>query len=82
MLPISTAQLEQWERANRCRRALCHCAREQALKQQVCQLQIKIDRTKQEKQVAEITGTDFFQQLEVKAARLRRSLADPNPETE
>ena len=57
-------------------------AREQALKQQVRQLQIKIDRTKQEKQVAEITSTDFFQQLEAKAAKLRGSMADPNPKTE
>jgi hypothetical protein len=38
--------------------------------------------TKQEKQVAEITGTDFFQQLEAKAAMLPRSLADPNAKTE
>jgi nitrate/nitrite-specific signal transduction histidine kinase len=57
-------------------------AREQALKQQVRQLQIKIDRAKQEKQVAEITETDFFQQLEAKAAGLRRSMANPDSKAE
>ncbi|MDQ4078415.1 MAG: HAMP domain-containing protein [Chloroflexota bacterium] len=46
-------------------------AREQALKQQVHQLQIKIDRVKQEQEVAEITETDFFQELGAKAAKLR-----------
>lgn len=56
--------------------------REQALKQQVRRLQIKIDRTKHDKQVAEITGTDFFQQLEAKVARLRHSQVDPDPNTE
>ena len=57
-------------------------AREQALKQQVRQLQIKIDRTKHDQQVAEITETDFFQQLEAKAAGMRRSRSNPDTQAE
>ena len=50
-------------------------AREQALTQKVRQLQIKIDRAKQDRQVEEIAETDFFQELEAKAAQLRSAVA-------
>ena len=45
--------------------------REQGLRQQVRQLTIEIDEARQAKQVAEITETDYFQQLQAKARRLR-----------
>ncbi len=47
-------------------------AREQRLKQQVQQLRIEIDEVKKAKQVAEITETDYFQQLQLKARGLRK----------
>ncbi len=46
-------------------------AREQQLKQQVQELQIVIDEAKRERQVAEITDTEFFQALTEKANRMR-----------
>ncbi len=45
--------------------------REQKLRQQVQKLTIRVDRTKEKQQVAEITETDFFQALEKKANELR-----------
>lgn len=50
-------------------------AREQSLRRQVHQLRIKIDREKEDQQVAEITETDFFKQLEAKADKLRGNVA-------
>jgi two-component system cell cycle response regulator len=47
-------------------------AREQRLKQQVRQLRIELDDARQERQVAEITETDYFQQLQARAEDLRR----------
>ena len=47
-------------------------AREQRLKQQVQQLRIEIDQVKKAKQVAEITETDYFQELQLKARGLRK----------
>jgi two-component system cell cycle response regulator len=47
-------------------------AREQSLRQQVQDLQIEIDQAKKERQVAEITETDYFRDLCAKAERLRR----------
>jgi CheY-like chemotaxis protein/HAMP domain-containing protein len=47
-------------------------AREQRLKQQVQQLRIEVDAAKRTRQVAEITETDYFQQLQQKARDLRR----------
>ncbi len=47
-------------------------AREQLLRQQVAELKIEIDQTRQSKQVAEITETDYFKQLRQKASRLRQ----------
>lgn len=46
-------------------------AREQKLKAQVNALQIEIDRTKSAEQVAEITDTDFFKDLQNKAQAMR-----------
>jgi DNA-binding response OmpR family regulator len=47
-------------------------AREQRLKQQVQQLRIELDEARQAQQVAEITESDYFQQLEAKAQDLRQ----------
>ena len=47
-------------------------ARERALRQEVRALKIEIDETKREKQVAEITETDYFQQLADRARQLRK----------
>jgi len=49
-------------------------AREQRLKQQLWDLRIEIDKAKQASQVAEITETDYFQQLRGKAKELRNRL--------
>lgn len=46
--------------------------RVQKLKNQVLSLNIEIDRTKQKAQVAEITESDFFKDLENKAKEMRR----------
>ena len=46
--------------------------REQKLKQQVVQLNFEIDEAKKERQVAAVTGTEYFQQLQQKAQRLRK----------
>jgi DNA-binding response OmpR family regulator len=46
-------------------------AREQSLRQKVQELQIEIDDVKRERQVAEITETEYFRALCAKAQRLR-----------
>lgn len=46
--------------------------REQQLKQEIRQLRIEIDEVKRQQQVEEITETDFFQDLQAKAAELRQ----------
>ncbi len=46
-------------------------SREQKLKQQVRDLRIEIDEAKRKKQVQDIVETDFFQDLTVKAQKLR-----------
>ena len=48
--------------------------REQRLKRQVQALQIQIDKTKQAKQVSQITGTDYFKNLRSQANDLRTLL--------
>lgn len=53
--------------------------REQNLKRQVQELKIEIDQSKQNKQVEEITDTDFFRDLQSKAHRLRAATAEANP---
>lgn len=45
--------------------------REQRLKQEVSELRIEINKAKQNKQVAEITGTDYFKSLKNRAHNLR-----------
>jgi nitrate/nitrite-specific signal transduction histidine kinase len=49
-------------------------AREDRLQQQVRELQIVIDETRQSQKVAEITETDYFRQLRGQAADLRKIL--------
>jgi two-component system cell cycle response regulator len=53
-------------------------AREQSLRQQVHELQIEIDVAKKERQVAEITETEYFRDLCAKAQRLRQR-GETNP---
>ncbi len=50
--------------------------REQRLKQQVKQLHIELDQARQARQVAEITETDYFRQLQAKAQDLRQIIDD------
>lgn len=50
--------------------------REQRLKQQVQELRIEIDRTREQQQVEKITGTDYFKNLRKNAARMRGQLED------
>lgn len=47
-------------------------AREQRLRQQVQELRIQIDEAKKERQVAEITESDYFKDLQKKAKELRK----------
>lgn len=48
--------------------------REQKLRQEIHQLRIEIDKTKQAQQVSQITGTEYFKQLREKADDLRKML--------
>ncbi len=50
--------------------------REEQLQKEVAQLRIRIDQTKREKQVAEITETDYFQKLAQQAESLRKQSDD------
>ena len=50
--------------------------REQSLKLQVAELRIEIDEVKKASQVAEITETDYFQELQKKARRLREARSE------
>ena len=52
-------------------------AREERLRREVAELRIEIDEAKQAQRVAEITGSDYFQDLRGRAAELRR-LVDPD----
>ena len=47
-------------------------AREQRLRQQVQELRIQIDEAKKDRQVAEITESDYFKDLQKKAKELRK----------
>jgi PAS domain S-box-containing protein len=49
---------------------------EEALKQQVREMQIEIDQVKRVQQVAEIVQTDYFQELQAEVERLRYSEED------
>jgi CHASE3 domain sensor protein len=46
--------------------------REQALRVEVAQLRIEIDKAKQQRQVEEIIDTDFFRELQTKAETMRQ----------
>ncbi len=46
--------------------------REQSLKQEVQELRIEIDETEKTRAVSEITESEFFKELQVKAARMRQ----------
>ncbi len=52
-------------------------AREQRLKQQVEALRVEIDQAARQREVTEITETEYFQQLEQRATELRAGPADP-----
>jgi C4-dicarboxylate-specific signal transduction histidine kinase len=52
--------------------------REDRLKQQVRPLNFEIDEAKRESQVAAVTGTEYFQQLQQKAHQLRQQLPKNN----
>lgn len=47
-------------------------ARESRLQQQLRELRLEVDEAKRSRQVAEITETDYFQQLQKRAGQLRR----------
>jgi two-component system cell cycle response regulator len=51
-------------------------ARESRLREQVRELKIEIDHAHQARQVAEITETDFFRDLQSRASGLRRIIRD------
>lgn len=50
--------------------------RERKLKEEVVQLKIEIDQVKKQKQVAEITDSDFFKDLKSKAQNMRNSASE------
>jgi GAF domain-containing protein len=52
-------------------------AREARLREQVRELRIEIDEARQQQKVAEITGTDYFQDLRSRADDLRRAVRTP-----
>ena len=47
-------------------------SREKNLKQKVQNLNIEVDRAKKARQVEEVTGTEYFQQLQQRAKKLRQ----------
>ncbi|UCD99962.1 MAG: cyclic nucleotide-binding domain-containing protein [Chloroflexota bacterium] len=51
-------------------------AREKRLKQQVQELRIELDESRQQEQVEEITGTEYFQRLRKEAGDLRKIVGD------
>ena len=53
-------------------------AENQSLKQEVSRLNIAIDQTKRESDVARIADTDYFRNLQLKADALRRRTAKPS----
>lgn len=50
--------------------------RERRLKEQIAELHIQIDHSKRDRQVAEITETDYFQRLQEKAQQMREGRAE------
>lgn len=55
-------------------------ARERRLRREVQELRIEIDRTRQRDQVAEITDSDYFRQLQRRAETLRSTFSDDEDE--
>ncbi|MBN1220780.1 MAG: HAMP domain-containing protein [Anaerolineae bacterium] len=53
--------------------------REQRLKQEVQELRIEIDEVKKEKEVAKVTGSEYFQQVQQEAARLKQKRKQRKP---
>ncbi|HSJ44601.1 MAG TPA: response regulator [Euzebyales bacterium] len=51
-------------------------AREEALRRQVAELQIEIDHGRRRRQVAEVTGSDYYRRLTREAAELKRILTE------
>src|SRR5262249_33245095 len=54
-------------------------AREESLKQQVRQLEIRIDEAKRAKDVRDLTDTDFFAGLKTRSDELRRRRTEHGP---
>jgi methyl-accepting chemotaxis protein len=57
-------------------------AREERLRQEVHQLRIEIDQVKQQRQVSEITGSDYFQDLQARAKEIRRKRSEQSGDSE
>jgi GAF domain-containing protein len=57
--------------------ALASYTHEQGLRQQIQQLRIEIDEARKARQVAAITETDYFKQLQQRAQSLRRRVGAP-----
>lgn len=55
-------------------------AREQQLRSELSQLRIQVDERHRQRDVAEITESDFFQQVQKKVRRLRDEAQDPKQE--
>ena len=53
-------------------------SREKNLKQKVQNLNIEVDRAKKARQVEEVTGTKYFQELQQKAKKLRQRNTSSN----
>jgi two-component system cell cycle response regulator len=56
-------------------------AREERLREEVRELRIEIDVARQERQVAEITETDYFRTLRERGATLRQAITSESTET-
>lgn len=54
--------------------------REEELRQEIIKLQVKIDDEKRQRQVSEITGTDYFNALRSRAKELRQQNAEKETE--
>ena len=51
---------------------------EQSLRKEIEELRIEIDAVKRDKQVAEITDSDYFQELQRKAKDIRENEDNPS----
>jgi hypothetical protein len=79
LTPAEAAELEQvegWDDISRLRQIFGQMARqvirrEEDLRRQVESLRIQIDEAKRQRQVAEITETEYFQELRKKAREMR-----------